>query len=380
MSPKRREWRRQTTVSEFFERATRVQRLFGGSGLSRLIVVGMLALNSYLYLTVTAQTYAVFYSGKVTTNMVDYAMFWAAQLMAVIGLGTARRNSPGVARCLATLQAVEDCMLPLGLCPHYSLLEFCVPTWVFLAVVVTHFLACVLLVPEYFFRLFPLYLGHSGCMLVVHCSQGAPTALLYGAERQWCCLSSALPCSRSLRSRTLCDLHSLLCEATRTIESTFSVQNLISVSAAFVVTTGSFFYSVKWLVESISRKQILSTFGSLLSSWVIFNLISRCESIKNKSKQFKDTLYKTLIRDPSRELIKNTKLRIHISMMRVPAISAMGFFNLDFALIHAVLPVNKQIRSKFEIKLVSHQTETPSNRFRPSAIVSEVTTPTAVVI
>ncbi|XP_014271966.1 uncharacterized protein [Halyomorpha halys] len=56
-----------------------------------------------------------------------------------------------------------------------------------------------------------------------------------------------------------------------------------------------------------------------------------------KLKGFNLTLYKLMMSDKRNEVLRNNKLRLHISMQREVVFTAKGFFKLDFTLIQWII-------------------------------------------
>nr|XP_014271965.1 uncharacterized protein LOC106678135 isoform X2 [Halyomorpha halys] len=71
-------------------------------------------------------------------------------------------------------------------------------------------------------------------------------------------------------------------------------------------------------------------FISLHTVWLI---VSTTSGITMKLKGFNLTLYKLMMSDKRNEVLRNNKLRLHISMQREVVFTAKGFFKLDFTLI-----------------------------------------------
>ncbi|KAE8573947.1 Gustatory receptor 22a [Halyomorpha halys] len=128
--------------------------------------------------------------------------------------------------------------------------------------------------------------------------------------------------------------HEVLGACCEIVNRCYSPQSLIYVLTTFgcattsmygiLIVKGYFSFSVPVIIEAI---WIISVVTGLL------HIVYNCDETVQKAKNFDKSLYRLVLNDSSKLLLRNKRIMYHFQAKRKVEFSAMGFFNFDYSLI-----------------------------------------------
>ncbi|KAE8573113.1 Gustatory receptor 51 [Halyomorpha halys] len=124
------------------------------------------------------------------------------------------------------------------------------------------------------------------------------------------------------------------------INDIYSKQLLIAVGIGFVGIINHLYYIYQNTSSNIEWKHLRIPGDCLMLLYRFYILwrLSHSAAVANyKSKKFNILLYQLMMEDTTDELLRNDKLKLHISMKREVVFTACGFFRLDYTLLYSII-------------------------------------------
>ncbi|BES96530.1 Gustatory Receptor [Nesidiocoris tenuis] len=145
-------------------------------------------------------------------------------------------------------------------------------------------------------------------------------------------------------AESLVKIYNHLNEAASLINEIYGKQLLFVIGTIFAIVTSKANYVVQDVILFITQRTVGSPLLLLLTTYwggfrllELWRIISACDAVVEKAREFTAELYQLMIDDNSLKLSKNKKLYLHISSQKDPVFTAHGFFTLDNSLFHSVI-------------------------------------------
>ncbi|XP_073968797.1 gustatory and pheromone receptor 39a-like [Rhodnius prolixus] len=139
--------------------------------------------------------------------------------------------------------------------------------------------------------------------------------------------------------------HSKLISSASQVSTVFGLEILLvlSIESCLIVYN---LYNFRPLLEDFQKDNKSTSIFIFISilwliSWFsdVWHIISTTEEMLNQSKSFNETLLRQIIEDPTAELDKQEKVKLHIAMKKEVIITAFGFFTIDGTFLHNLAAV-----------------------------------------
>ncbi|KAE8574063.1 Gustatory receptor 150c [Halyomorpha halys] len=131
-----------------------------------------------------------------------------------------------------------------------------------------------------------------------------------------------------------CQCHELLCSFNEDVNYCYTIQ-------LGLVMLCSMLYFISRIYVVIKINDLLMgidlTYWIFISAICIWNFCYTCRKASLMAKKFDDKLYKLIIKDKSRRLLKNKKIMLHFRVQTVEDFTALGCFRFDFPLLCTII-------------------------------------------
>ncbi|KAE8574062.1 Gustatory receptor 150a [Halyomorpha halys] len=131
-----------------------------------------------------------------------------------------------------------------------------------------------------------------------------------------------------------CQCQEILCTFTKDINKCYATQLSLTLLSCLL------YFSSRIYVIINTKNNVIRTdysYWILLSFVFLWRICSMCRESVLRAKKFDDKLYKLIIKDKSRRLLKNKKIMLHFRVQTVEDFTALGCFRFDFPLLCTII-------------------------------------------
>ncbi|KAE8573948.1 Gustatory receptor 22b [Halyomorpha halys] len=188
------------------------------------------------------------------------------------------------------------------------------------------FIIEMILLPKSFIVLFYIYATMANVYLVMI----QFTSILAIIRGYYLFLDKTL-CKATAIEWTQC--HEVLGACCEIVNRCYSPQLFIFTLSTFTFITSTIYVLISYYSFFEPCDRIISVLWICLLSLSLWGFIHYCHDTVQKAKNFDKSLYRLVLNDSSKLLLRNKRIMYHFQAKRKVEFSAMGFFNFDYSLI-----------------------------------------------
>ncbi|KAE8573920.1 Gustatory receptor 26b [Halyomorpha halys] len=126
--------------------------------------------------------------------------------------------------------------------------------------------------------------------------------------------------------------HEILGACCEIVNRCYSPQLFIFILSTFSYTTSTVYLLVVH-IHFFNNDSILAMVWVIIDTLTVLVIVFHCQETVLKAKSFDKALYRLVLNDGTKQMLRNKRIRHHFKAKRKVEFSAMGFFNFDYSLI-----------------------------------------------